>query len=77
MFLLIYMYFSLSSKDLFDKKYNKIITSADLNIPSKCQYYSTLLNLCKKIHHKKIEQNNNCSIYIDMLSKLSCKKDYY
>ena len=50
-------------------KENKGITPID-----KCIYYSELLDKCKIENHNKIQQNKNCTFYIERLEALKCNK---
>ena len=40
----------------------------------KCIYYSELLDKCKIENHNKIQQNKNCTFYIERLEALKCNK---
>ena len=41
---------------------------------NKCIYYSELLDKCKIENHNKIQQNKNCTFYIERLEALKCNK---
>ena len=41
---------------------------------NKCIYYSELLDKCKIENHNKIQQNKNCTFYIERLDALKCNK---
>ena len=40
----------------------------------KCIYYSELLDKCKIENHNKIQQNKNCTFYIERFTALKCNK---